>query len=85
MQAERAALHSQNARGLARLVGAHAPLCKFRRLTVGQVDKQHALTSIGQFGERAAHLRLGIIGMGGDHQRVVAHGVISSCVGHAKR
>jgi hypothetical protein len=71
--AKRAALDPQDPRCLRGLSSPDARLSELGRLTVGQVHQQNALAAIGQLGQGAAHLRLSVIRMGGDDQRVVRH------------
>jgi hypothetical protein len=49
-------------------IGCDRKAGEIRRLALGQVDKQNSLAARRQFGKRASHLGLGIVGMSGDDE-----------------
>jgi hypothetical protein len=55
------------------LLHTYTRLGKLGWLPIGEINQKHPLSLLSEDGERATHLRLGIIRMCGNHQSVIRH------------
>jgi hypothetical protein len=73
LQAERMSFNAEHTSGFLCLLCAYAAFGKLGWFPIREINQQHSLSFLREFGECSAHLRLCIIGMSRDHQCIITH------------